>query len=102
MANFVYRIQPAGAELHGVQTETSNGTLANGVHVFETWAELAAAVSGWGYGPGAVEIAAVRCNAGDVIPNGDFEGSLLRRGRGVIVSRKRFQSFAQLAKSVVK
>lgn len=87
----VYRIQPRDAELHGVQTETSNGELAEGVHVFETLPELASALAGWCSGEELVELAVIECEGKDVRENGDYEGSLLLKGRGRIVERKPFE-----------
>lgn len=92
----VYRIHPHGAKLHGVETETSNGEPAGGVHVFESLPEVVAA-GGWLNDPN-VELAEVECDPRDVVPNEDYEGALLRKGRGRIVKRKKFRDTYSLAK----
>lgn len=97
-ATLVYRIQPVGGDLHGIQTETSDGSVANGVHVFETLAECWA-VREW-FLRGPVELATVRCETTDVSANGDYEGALLLAGRGEITNRRRFESTRELAKWV--
>lgn len=84
----VYRIQPQGADLHGVDTETSNGESAGGVHVFGSVSEIAACY-GW-ITELNVEVATIECNEDDVSANGDYEGDLLLSGRGRIIERKPF------------
>lgn len=37
-----------------------------------------------------VELVKIECTASDLQPNGDYEGDLLRSGRGKIVARKPF------------
>ena len=91
----VYRIQPQNAELHGIETETSNGEAAGGVHVFESIAEI--------YGcrewcnETKVEVVTIECEKSDLRRNGDYEGALLLCGRGLIVSRKKFKDTRAVA-----
>lgn len=91
----VYRIQPQGAELHGIETETSNGNPAGGVHVFESIAELQACRE-W-LEEARVELVTIACRESDLRANGDYEGVTLRRGRGEIVKRQRFASTREVA-----
>lgn len=91
----VYRIQPVGAALHGVRTETSNGELANGVHVFTSLGQVAACRH-W-LKQRRVELVEIECLQSDLSDNGDSEGDLLRRGRGKIVSRRRFADTTAVA-----
>lgn len=91
----VYRIQPQNAQLHAIRTETSAGDLANGVHVFDTISAVAAC-RGW-IEERCVELATIKCEACDIRENDDYEGSLLIRGRGVIVSRIPFASTRDVA-----
>ena len=92
----VYRIQPRNADLHGVETETSNGEFAGGVHVFETTKEIVAALGDWAPSTEAIELAVVECEGRDVRENGDYEGSLLLKGRGQIVERKPFDGLREI------
>jgi hypothetical protein len=94
----VYRIQPQGADLHGVETETSNGKDAGGVHVFETIPEVYACRE-WRNERG-VELAEIECDADDLCDNGDYEGALLPKGRGRIVRRRRFADVRQISQWV--
>lgn len=99
----VYRIQPQGAELHGVETETSNGDLAGGVHVFESLPEVYACRE-W-LNEKSVELVEVDCDEYDLSPNGDYEGALLAKGCGTIVSRRAFEdtrAVSQWVESTVK
>ena len=91
----VYRIQPIGAELHGIRTTTSNEDLANGVHVFDTLSSVAAC-RGW-CTEKDVELVTIECDARDLLDNEDYEGSLLIRGRGVIVNRMEFADTREVA-----
>lgn len=86
----VYRIQPQNAELHGVETETSNGNLAGGVHVFRTLEETHAAITGGWRPMTGIELVSISCEKRDVRSNGDYEGDLLLAGRGQITERKAF------------
>jgi len=94
-----YRVQPQGAALHGPdsephRSETSNGELAQGVHVFGSAPELYA-VRGW-YPMQSVEVVEIECAPGDLVENGDFEGELLKAGRGRIINRKKFRDLDAL------
>ena len=92
----VYRIQPRGAELHGVETESSDGTPAGGVHVFGSLGEVAACRE-WLTEAG-VELAEIECDARDLRPNGDYEGITLRAGRGRIVRRRLFRDTRRVSR----
>lgn len=92
----VYRIQPQGAELHGIETESSDGTPAGGVHVFRTLPEVVAC-GGW-YPEDNVELVTIECEPADLRSNGDYEGDLLRKGRGRIVHRQPFASTSEVSK----
>lgn len=92
----VFRIQPQGADLHGVETETSNGEPAGGVHVFSTLAEVAGCFS-W-LNEKKVELATIECATKDLRANGDFEGDLLIKGRGKIVFRMNFDDVMAVAR----
>lgn len=96
----VYRIQPQGADLHGIETETSNGEMAGGVHVFESIPEIAGC-SEW-MTQRKVEIATIECEARDLKRNGDYEGALLVAGRGKIVARKKFSDTRKVAEWAMK
>lgn len=91
----VYRVQPIGADLHGVETETSNGNPAGGVHVFASIGELVAC-EGWltRYG---IELAEIECERSDLRPTGDYEGDTLKKGRGRIVRRRSFRDSRRVA-----
>lgn len=94
-----YRIQPQGASLHGSKSEphrseTSNGEFAQGVHVFGSAPELYA-VRGW-YPMEKIELVEIECEPGDLVENDDFEGELLRAGKGLIVDRKKFRDLNAL------
>jgi hypothetical protein len=91
----VYRIQPQGAELHGIETETSNGELAGGVHVFESIAEIQACRE-W-LTEKKVELVTIACQESDLRQNGDYEGTLLLKGRGEIVKRQKFADTRKVA-----
>ena len=87
----VYRVQPQGLGLDH-RSETSNGNLAAGVHVFGSLEQLTVGVLGWcrtqiGETP---EIVTIECEASDLRENGDYEGDLLVSGRGAIVHRQPF------------
>lgn len=92
----VYRIQPQGAELHGIETESSNGDPAGGVHVFESIAEVVAA-RGW-MREDNVELAEIEVSASDLRRNGDYEGATLKAGRGTIVRTRRFRDTDRVAR----
>lgn len=96
----VFRVQPRNAELHGIETETSNGEPAGGVHVFESLPEVQACGQ-WMDEP-RVELATIRCEDSDVRRNGDFEGALLLAGRGEIVHRRPFAWISELAEWVAR
>jgi len=83
----VYRIQPQGANLHGQQSETSNGEVIGGVFVFDNLNELAAI--DWMNEPD-VELVEIRIEPGDTFRTFDQEGTGLRQGRGQVVGRIRF------------
>ena len=91
----VYRIQPQGAELHGIETETSNGDPAGGAHVFESLPEVYGCRS-W-CTESNVELATIECGPRDLRRNGDYEGALLLKGRGRIVTRQPFTDTRALA-----
>ena len=84
-----YRFQPVDADLHGIQTETSEGELAGGVHVFASLEE-AKSIFGWLLTTEPVELATIECDESDLRDSGDVDGYTLRAGRGRIVSRKVF------------
>ena len=88
----VYRVQPAGLGLDH-QTETSEGNLANGVHVFGSISELIGGVLGWLAPDYTPEILAIRCDASDLR---DYEGYTLPRGRGRIAHRRKFADWKEL------
>ena len=94
-----YRVQPQGALLHGSdsephRSETSNGELAQGVHVFGSAPELYA-VRDW-YPMENVEVVEIECAPRDLVENGDYEGELLKAGRGKIIDRKKFRNLDAL------
>lgn len=91
----VYRIQPQGAELHGIETETSNGEPAGGVHVFESLPEVYACRE-W-LNEKKVELVEIECEASDLRRNADYEGALLLKGRGKIVNRRKFKDTRAVA-----
>lgn len=86
----VYRFQPIGADLHGIQTETSNGDLAGGVHVFAS-IEEAKSIFGWLLTSTPVELATIECDETDLRDSGDVDGYTLRTGRGRVIARKVFR-----------
>ncbi len=92
----VYRIQPQGAELHGIETTTSNDEPAGGVHVFESLAEVQACRQ-W-MPEKRVELVTIACEARDLRRNGDYEGALLIAGRGEIVRRQEFADTMEVAR----
>lgn len=85
----VYRVQPEGADLHAVETETSNGNPAGGVHVFAEFGNLTATL-GWLKRTG-IELAEIECERRDLRDSGDYEGHTLVAGRGRIVRRRHFR-----------
>lgn len=91
----VYRIQPQGAKLHGIETRDSNDALCGGVHVFESLGEVYTCFE-WRDEP-KVELVTIACQPEDVRPNGDCQGALLLRGRGRIVTRRKFRSVRAVA-----
>lgn len=91
-----YRIQPIGAELHGIETETSAGNPAGGVHVFEGIGQVVAC--GEWYPQSGIELAEIDCEPGDLIPTGDYEGATLRTGRGRIVRRRIFRDTRRVSR----
>lgn len=91
----VYRIQPQGADLHGIETETSNGESAGGVHVFESLSEVSACRF-W-VNESGVELAEIECSEKDIRENSDYEGSLLLKGRGKIIKRTPFEDTMAIA-----
>lgn len=96
----VYRIQPQGADLHGIETETSNGESAGGVHVFTSIPEIIAC-DGWML-ERSVELVTVDCEPRDIRSNDDYEGDLLIAGRGTIISRKKFRDTMAVSKWAAK
>jgi hypothetical protein len=92
----VYRVQPPGVELHAIETETSAGNPAGGVHVFTEIGQVEAAI-GW-ITRLDVELAEIECERRDLRPNGDYEGDLLIAGRGRIVRRHRFRDTGRVAR----
>ena len=91
----VYRIQPIGSDLHGIETETSNGELAGGVHVFETLQEVYGCRE-WDKRVTDVELVTIACEQRDLRSNGDYEGVTLRKGRGQIVERLEFSCVGEI------
>lgn len=91
----VYRIQPIGAKLHGIETTTSNDEAAGGVHVFGSLAEVYACRE-W-CEQSDVELATIECEARDLRANGDYEGETLRKGRGRITARQTFATTRAIA-----
>ena len=84
----VYRIQPQNADLHGIETVTSNDELAGGVHVFGSIPEVYGCRE-W-FNEAGVELVEIECQ------KGDYEGVTLRKGRGSIVKRTAFADIAAI------
>ncbi len=84
----VYRIQPINAELHAIQTTTSNDELAGGVHVFPTLEEVYGCREWCEEFLEGRELVTIECDKRDLKPNGDYEGVTLKAGRGEIVARR--------------
>jgi len=93
----VYRVQPVGLDLGQHRSETSNGNLASGVHVFSSIEELQSGVNGWCEQDCVPEICVIDCEPTDVRENGDYEGSELVANRGKIVGRVAFASWGDFA-----
>jgi len=92
-----YRIQPIGADLHAVETLTSNDKPANGVHVFGSRGEVALCQF-WcapEYRNGC-ELVTIECEKSDLRDSGDAEGYTLKTGRGRIARRDRFNSLSEI------
>lgn len=87
-----YRIQPAGRDVSGHYSETSRGTLADGVHVFTSAAEAAHGtdVAPHVYGNEVVEI-----EASEHWPNGDVEGVCVDPNTATIVRRWTLVAFIE-------
>lgn len=91
-----YRVQPVGQELGQHRSETSNGELDRGVHVFGCLSALGGGVRGWcnpGWQP---EVVAIECDLADLRDNGDYEGFVLVGNRGIIVERITFPTWEAL------
>jgi hypothetical protein len=84
-----YRFQPIGADLHAIETETSEGNAAGGVHVFDSL-QACHGISGWRLTDEPVELVTIECEPRDLRDSEDYEGSTLRAGRGQIVTRHVF------------
>jgi len=93
----VYRVQPAGMDLGQHRSETSNGNLAIGVHVFSSLEELQCGVNGWCEQDYVPEICVIDCEPISVRKNGDYEGSVLVANGGKIVGRVAFASWDEFA-----
>lgn len=93
----VYRVQPQGLDLGSHKSETSNGELDRGVHVFCSLEELQGAVNGWCQQDYTPEVVVIECDSKDVRENGDYEGSVLVGNRGEIVKRIPFPSWDEFA-----
>ena len=89
----VYRVQPAGLGIRKHRTESSNGELVKGCHVFCSLPELVGAVPGWCECPWTPEIVTIRCSNKNVVGNHDYEGDLLLRSKGKIVARRKFKNW---------
>jgi hypothetical protein len=85
-----YRFQPINAELHAIETETSEGNAAGGVHVFDSLSACHG-ISGWRLTGEPIELVTIECESRDLRDSEDYEGSTLRKGRGRIVSRRVFE-----------
>lgn len=96
----VYRIQPQGSELHGIETEASDGSLAGGIHVFGSLPEVYGCIE-WLKQP-RVELLTIECEPRDLKPNGDYEGETLKTGRGEVVERQLFDDTRAVAEWVRK
>lgn len=94
-----YRVQVPGGRLHGVRSVSSAGVRMDGVYVFGSVGEID--VNEW-MDEGPVELAEVVCGLPDLRDSGDVQGYLLRRGRGRIIGRSRFESLAALKEHVRK
>lgn len=92
----VYRIQPQGAVLHGIETEASDGSMAGGVHVFGSLGELVAC--GEWYPESRVELVEIECQARDLRQHGDYEGVTLVAGRGQITRRRTFRDTRRVSR----
>lgn len=90
----VYRIQPQDAELHGIETETSNEELAGGVHVFESIPEVYGCRE-W-HNDENVELVEIECERKDLKANGDYEGVTLRKGCGKITKTTKFRDITAI------
>lgn len=90
----VYRIQPIGSELHGIETTTSNDELAGGVHVFESVAEIYGCRE-WRNATN-VELVTISCERRELKANGDYEGVTLKKGKGQIIDRKAFSDLQSI------
>lgn len=87
----VYRVQPEGAELHGVCSVASNEESIDGVFVFHYLEALASSVPDWALWPDeTVEVATIICDDEDLYDPGDYEGDALFKGRGEIVRRRAY------------
>lgn len=84
----VYRLQPADLGIDH-RSETSNGELDRGPHVFGSLAEARVGACGWCRQRGTWELLTIEVAESDVRDNHDYEGFVLVGGRGRIVSRHR-------------
>jgi hypothetical protein len=91
-----YRIQPAGLDILGHRSETSAGTLDDGVHVFSTLADAAQAVKGWVADGSQPELVTILCDPEDLAANEDYEGALLLDSAGTIIARHPFADWEEL------
>jgi len=90
----VYRVQPAGAKLHGKRSRTSGDEFVNGVFVFSGFGSI-----GLGDFPSLwrnVELVKIVCDEKDLWDPGDVQGYVLRRGKGKIVERIAFKTLWRL------
>ena len=95
-ATICYRVQPVGLTIDGHRSETSNENLACGPHVFEALGDLCHGVQWWCDHDWQPEILEIECDSADVLENGDYEGFVLRGGRGNVVRRRKFRNWKAL------
>jgi len=89
----VWRVQPAGAKLHGQKSQDSNGDEIRGVFVFDNLNELAAI--DWDRMEN-VELVKIKVGENDTFTTRDVEGVGLKAGRGKIVARKQFTDTSEV------
>lgn len=85
-----FRVQPKGLGLDH-RSETSNGALAAGVHVFQTLEQAVAQEGRWCMTGGGHEVIVIR-GPKHLEDTGDVEGCLLPSGCGEIVLRADFDT----------